>query len=137
MLAIAVLVADDGLGAGLANQVANIQRLGAGERDRLLERNQLRAAIERGLDHRRAQIRQRAETKHVRLHGLRERGGVGAGLWPAEFGGGVIEAFLVNVADAGDLEFWIGLEGRGVVHAALAHADDEDGVLFHVRKFRD
>ena len=48
-----------------------------------------------------------------------------------ELGGGVIEAFRVDVADAGDLELGVGIEGGGVVHAALAHADDEDGVFAH------
>ena len=43
----------------------------------------------------------------------------------------VIESFRVNVADAGDLELGVGIEGGGVVHAALAHADDEDGVFGH------
>ena len=49
----------------------------------------------------------------------------------AELGGGVVEALGVNVADAGDLELGVGIEGGGVVHAALAHADDEDGVTSH------
>ena len=131
VLAVAMLVADDGLRARLLEQVADGEQLGAGQRDRLLEGDQLRAALDRRLDHRRAQVGQRAEAEHVRLHGLGQRGGIGALLRVAELGGGVVEALRVNVADAGDLELGVGIEGGGVVHAALAHADDEDGVFAH------
>jgi hypothetical protein len=31
------------------------------------------------------------------------------------------------------LEFRIGIEGSGVVHAALAHADDENSIFAHRR----
>jgi hypothetical protein len=69
--------------------------------------------------------------KDVRLHRLRQRGGIGALLRVAELGRGVVQAFRVDVTDAGDLEFGVGIESGGVVHAAFAHADDEDGVLSH------
>ena len=77
---------------------------------------------------------QGAEAEDVRLDGLGQRGGVGALLRVAQLGGGVVQALRVNVADAGDLEVGIGVEGGGVVHAALAHADDEDGVFAHMRE---
>ena len=69
--------------------------------------------------------------KHIRLDRLGQRGGIGALLRVAELGGGVIQAFRVDVTDADDLEFGVGVEGGGVVHAAFAHADDEDGVFAH------
>ncbi len=137
MLAVAMLVADDGFRAGFPEQVADGEQLGAGQGDGLLEGDQLRAALDRRLDHRRAQVGQRAEAEDVGLDGLGQRGGVGALLRVAELGRGVIEALRVNVADAGDLEFGIGIEGGGVVHAALAHADDEDGVFAHSGVMRE
>ncbi len=41
VLAVAVLVADDGLHAARLEQVADLEALGAGQRDRLLEGDQL------------------------------------------------------------------------------------------------
>jgi hypothetical protein len=49
----------------------------------------------------------------------------------AELSRGIVQALWVNITDAGDLEFRVGVEGGGVVHAALAHTDDEDFVFAH------
>ena len=130
MLAVTMLMADDRFHAGLFDQVANCEQLRARQRDGLLERDQLRARIHSRLDHGRAEIRQRAKAEHVRLELHGERGGVQTFFGIAELGRSVIETFLINVADADDFEFWIGIESGGVMHAALAHADDENSVGF-------
>ena len=53
-------------------------------------------------------------------------------MWKKVFGRGLIEPLLVNVANSNNLEFGVGVETGGVVHAALAHADDEDFVFAHI-----
>jgi len=59
-------------------------------------------------------------------------GGIGSFERYAEFRARVIEARLIDVADADNFKTAVGLEGGGMMHAALAHADDDDPVfVFH------
>jgi hypothetical protein len=132
MLAIAMLMADDRFRSGLVERLLDLQTFIARHGNGFLERDQICPALDTHFDEIEPQVWQRAEAEQVRLQFFRQRRGVQTLFRIADLGRGVIETFLVNVADADDFEFGIGMEGRGVMHATLAHADDEDGVLVHV-----
>ena len=123
VLAVAVLMADDRLHAGLVERLLDRQPFGARHRDRLLERDQLRADFDADLDERQPHVRRRAEAEDVRLHlrGQRARHRCSSSRRraspprrPAASGS------LLLMPD--QLEARIGGERRGMVHAALAHA---------------
>ena len=76
-------------------------------------------------------MRERAETEDIGFQGFSQCGSICAGLRFAELGRGVIQPLLVDVTNAGDLEFRICIESGGVVHAAFAHANNEDGIFAH------
>ena len=125
---VTMLMAHHGLDARFANAVAHREQLVARESDGFLQRDQLRAAIEAELDHAEAHVRRGAKAKDVGLRGKRERAGVAAGRHIAQFVQSVLQALRVTAGNAGQFEARIGLEERGVVQAALAHADNEDAV---------
>src|SRR5437660_881820 len=61
------------------------------------------------------------------------RTSVSTGQRHVELGRRVVRALLIDVAETGKLEAAVGLKGRGMVHAALAHPDYDDAVLAHAR----
>ena len=125
--AVAVLVADHGLDATTVDQLLHGLARGGGVRHGLLERDQLRAAIDTDLDELLAHMRHRAKAENVRLQRFRESRGIFGCLdVPADLGLGRGHPSLVDVADPRDLETVAVLEGRGVVHPTLAHAYDDD-----------
>jgi hypothetical protein len=134
MLAVTMLMADDGFHPGLVQRLLDLQTFIARHRHGFLERNQFRAALDAELDEVKPQVRQRAEAEQVGLQLLCQGGGVQTFFRVAEFGRAILKPLLVNVADADDFELGIGMEGGGVMHAAFAHADDDDGVLAHGKK---
>ena len=131
MVAVAMLMADHGLDAAFLERLLDLQALRARHRHRFLECNQLGAALDAELDELQAQVRQGAKAEQVRLQFFRQRRGVGADFWIADFGRRRFEPALVNIADADDFEAGIGIEGSTVVQPALAHADDDNGVSAH------
>jgi hypothetical protein len=131
MFAVTMLVADDRLDLGRVKHLFDLHALGAGERDGFLERDQFRAGLNAGFNQRRAQIGQGAEAKDVRFNRGSEGARVGADLRIAQFRRGGFKAGFINVTNAGDFEAGIGVESRGVVHAAFAHSDDDDFVGLH------
>ncbi|OGV52713.1 MAG: hypothetical protein A2X49_16765 [Lentisphaerae bacterium GWF2_52_8] len=129
--AITVLVADDGLDVGPVERALDLHCFGAGQGDRLLEGDQLCPAFDASLDEGHAEVGVRAEAEDIGLDLFAEFGCIGSDGWIAELGSGGLKARLVDVADAHDFKTAIGIEGCGVVHAALAHADYHDFVLGH------
>ena len=130
-----MLVADDGFDAARRQHVANVETLGGAEGHGLLHGDELGAAIDADPHHGGANRWQSAETKDVRA---RRR----FGQFPASgdftatpsLAAAAFEAGLVDIADAHHLKTAVGLKGGGMVHAALAHAHDDNPVfILHAR----
>ena len=76
-------------------------------------------------------MRHGAEAEDIRPNLFGEFGCVSSLLRITEFGGGVIQALLIDVTDPGHLKPWIRVEGSSMMHPTLAHADHQDGVSIH------
>ena len=132
MRAIAMLVADNCLDAAFRDQIADLETFGGGQGDGLLHSDELGAALNADADHTGADVGQGAETENVGTRGARDLGGIGSFERYAELGARVIEARLIDVADADNFKTAVGLKGGGMMHAPLAHADDDKAVfVFH------
>ena len=127
--AVTVLMADHGLDARLLDHVTEHERFIAGQGNGLLKSDQFRTGVDAGLEQGSAKVGQSAEAEDIGLEFSGKSGGVGAGARVAQRRGGGVESGLDNVADSHDLETGIGVEGCGVMLAALAHAYDDDTVL--------
>src|SRR5439155_9639511 len=113
--AVTVLVAYDGLHAGLADEIAHRKKFGARKRDGFLKGDQLRAAVDAELDHVEAHARRRAEAEDFRLRRKGQRTGIAAGRSVAQFAQRVLQARRVTARNTDQLEARVGLEERGVV----------------------
>ncbi len=128
MLAVAMLMADDGFDATLRQKLSDLEALACVQRHRLFESDQTRAALDADANHLAAQVGKSAEAEDVGLHRGRDPERVRA-FDRAEFGCGRIEAGRIDVADADHFEAAVRLKSLGMVHSALAHAHDHDPVL--------
>ena len=133
VLAIPVLVTDNRFHTSRIERFFNFDAFRTAHRDRLFKCNQLRAGFDAELDERQPEIRQRAKTKHVSLQFLRQLGSIGAGFRIAELWCRCGQSGLIDIADPGEFEALICEKGLGVVHAALAHANNNDSIgLTHI-----
>src|SRR6476646_203177 len=128
VLAVPVLVADDRLDARALERLFDREPLRAAHRHRLLECDELRPASDPELDERQSYAGRRAEAEDVGLHLAGERRRIGTRPDRSELRGRGGQPLWIPAADAGQLEPGIGSERRGMVHAALAHAHDDDAV---------
>src|SRR5947209_9325189 len=114
MRSVAVLVTDHRLHAAGSEEIANLHAFGAGERHRFLHRDQLRPAFDADAYHRHSQVRQRAETEHIRANRAGELARIRRFRGYAELRGSRVQAALVLVADSGNLKSRISLKRGGM-----------------------
>ena len=132
MRAVAVLVADNCFDAAFGDQIANLETFGGSQGDGLLHGDELSAAFNADTNHGGANVGQGAKTENVGPRGARDLRGIGSFEGDTELGARVIQARLIDVADARNFKTAGGLKGGGMMHAPLAHADDDNPVLvFH------
>ena len=129
MLAVAVLVAHHRLDAALIQQALHREAFARVEGHRLFEGDETGPAFDAHTDELGPQMGHGAEAEDVRPHGGGHFRRIRAGAHPAQFGGSRLQAGRVDIADARHLEPRVGLEGEGMVHAALAHARYDDLVF--------
>ena len=128
--AVAVLVTDHGFDAGIIKQLLDFHAFAAGQGDGLFKSDQLGTALNAGFDQGSPEVGQGTETENIRFDLAGKGCGVGAGLGIAQLLGCGFQACRIDVAEAGDLETGIGMEGRGMVQPAFAHANHHDFVGF-------
>src|SRR6266404_9484737 len=121
-----MLIPHHRLHAWLVELVTNVKKFRARQRDRFLEGNQLRAALDANFDHAQARVRRRTKAKYVGSLRTRERAGVAAARDIAELSQRALQPRRVAARNADQLETRIGLKERGMVQPALAQAGDED-----------
>ena len=138
MLAVPVLVADHGLHAALLRiKLAHLRTaLGARERHRFLERDQLRAALDARLNERCCAgcgSVQKQKTSGCKRLASAAASVPSAGL--PSLAAAASSACRIDVADADDVETRVGVESAGVVHAALPMPTTDDGVSVLSRSY--
>ena len=102
--------------------------------DGFFESDQFGAAIDRDPDHVETDFRHGAETEYIGLQFIGHFSGIGTfgNVLQSERIGRRIEHIHINITESDNFEIGIGFEGRGVVFAAFAGADNHYFVLRHV-----
>src|SRR5262249_3802194 len=123
--AVTMLMAHHRFRVSFVEQLLDLNTFGAGHCNRLLEGDEFRTAFHADLHKVEAQMRQGAKAIQVRLNLVGEGLGIGADFRIPNLRRSGFETRLIDVTYAGDPETRIGMKRLGMMHSALAHADDD------------